>query len=96
MTTGNKPDAAEVTGITLTPGLEGVSAEAAGLPDVATLTRLANAFFTAPPGAVDILGAEQGPVPSAAAGSPGVSAGGGRPLQRPSPHCSWLPQRPED
>ena len=46
MTTGSKPDAAGVTGITLTPGH---AAETPGLPDVATLTRLANAFFTALP-----------------------------------------------
>ncbi|MET0217728.1 MAG: hypothetical protein ABW205_07355 [Burkholderiales bacterium] len=66
MTTGSKPDAAGMTGITLTPGH---AAETPGLPDVATLTRLANAFFTALPGATD-LPAAPGAVPSAAAGSP--------------------------
>jgi len=75
MTTGSKPDAAGVTGITLTPGLERVSTEAPGLPDVAALTRLANAFFTALPGATD-LPAAPGAVPSAAAGSPPLPGGG--------------------
>ncbi|HQR52053.1 MAG TPA: family 2A encapsulin nanocompartment cargo protein cysteine desulfurase [Burkholderiales bacterium] len=82
MTTGSKPDAPGVTGITLAPGLDGVPAGVPGFPDVATLTRLANAFFTALPGTTDVPAAPDA-VPSPAAGSPGIP-GGARPPGAPA------------
>lgn len=84
-----------VTGISLTPGLEGVSAETPGLADVATLTRLANAFFTALPGATDAPAAS-GAVPTPVTGSPPMGFRAGlRRLWLLSPHTSSSRQRSE-